>query len=397
MSESRLRNLFLDTKGLSLEELEAFGTDFLFYQAGVNWWIGDVARYSEARFPDTNEQVFPACVSPGLIARCKAVAQAYPREEDRNPLASWSIHMQNAGRPDRIARVQAHVDAGRTADEAREADKKERSSQEPQGGNRWLLAVDTGYFLHRFWHSGAGVEAAGQVASWVGRTVERLKTKGLTDVACCFDSHTNDRKKLTDGWEDKYKDRPPKDPELGQQLNLVRELLQKANFACVSIEGMEADDVMASYAKQFDGKITLLTQDKDCRQCLSSKCNILLDVTWSEDDTSGEHMPDYKWLTSKDHTAATGIPPERWIDYQCIMGDNVDGIRGVEGIGQKGAADLVKLFGPVEAVIQAAKEAAEDITPKKRAAIIAFESKLEITRALVTLKTDLTVPNSTRI
>ncbi len=279
MSESRLKDLFLDTKGLSLEELEAFGTDFLFYQAGVNWWIGDVARYAEARFPDTNEQVFPACVSPGLIARCKAVAQAYPREEDRNPLASWSIHMQNAGRPDRIA--------GHTSDEAREADKQERSAQEPHG-NRWILCIDCNYFLHRFWHSGAGVEAAGQVASWVGRTVERLKAKGLTDVACCFDSHTNNRKELTKEWEDKYKDRPPKDPELGQQLNLVRDLLGKANFCCVSVEGYEADDVLASFAKQFDGKVTLLTQDKDIKQCLSAKANMLLDVTWKEDDTSGE-------------------------------------------------------------------------------------------------------------
>ena len=110
-------------------------------------------------------------------------------------------------------------------------------------GPRWLLAVDVNYFLHRFWHSGAGVESAMSVAGWVQRTVERLKEKGLTDVACCFDAPDNHRKKLTEGWEDGYKQRPPKDPELVQQLHLVRELLCK-EFACVSVEGMEADDVL---------------------------------------------------------------------------------------------------------------------------------------------------------
>jgi 5'-3' exonuclease len=392
--QSRLRDVFYDLAGSNstLEQLEYAGTALVAQQKGVLWWLGDVARYAEARFPDTWQQVFPADVSPGLIDRAKAVAKAYPREEDRNPLATWSIHMQNASRPDRIQRVQAHVDAGRTTDEARQADKKESDNK-----RAWLLCVDVNYFLHRFWHSGAGVEAATGVASWIQRTVERLKEKGLTDLACCFDSHQNHRKELTKDWEDKYKDRPKKDPELAQQLNLVHELLEKAGFAAISVEGMEADDVMASYAKQFMGKVTLLTQDKDQRQCLSGKCNILLDVTWTQDEHSGDHLPEYKWLTAKTHTEETQIPPEQWVDYQCIMGDNVDGIRGVEGIGQKGAADLVKQFGTVEEAIDAAKNGYESIREKKREALVAFEAKLETTRKLVTLRDDLKVPESTRI
>jgi len=179
---------------------------------------------------------------------------------------------------------------------------------------------------------------------------------------------------------------------------LAKSLLNQSGFATVSVDGMEADDVMASYAVQFPGQVTLLTQDKDQRQCLSGKCNILLDVEWLLDDVSGDHLPEYKWLSAKKHAEETGIPSEKWTDYQMIMGDNVDGIRGVEGIGAKGAADLVNEFGTVEAVIEAAKAGNESIKPKKRDALIAFEEKLDVTRKLVTLRTDLEIPlHTTRL
>ena len=421
MSEPRLGPMFFNAKGLELEQLQGFGAGFVEWQQGIMWWIGDCARYAESRWPDTWQQAFPP-VSPGLISRAMAVAKAYPTEESRNPLATWSIHMREANRPDRIERVQNHVDKGRTSDEARKANSGE-------GKTRWLLAVDVHYFLHRFWHSGAGVEAANEVSRWIQRTVKRLQDKGLTDVACCFDSKTNHRKELTAEWEDKYKPRPPKEFELVQQLTLVRELLGKEGFCCVLVEGMEADDVMASYAKQFEGRVTLFTQDKDARQCLSEKCNILLDVEWTEDETSGDHLPDYKWMSAKKHTESTGIRPNQWCDFQSLMGDNVDGISGADGIGKKGATDLVKEFGTVEAAIEAARNDSPDDSPWKEhqgprggkgwkhaetgeikkgdkrpddrsatwKALLEFEPKLEVTRKLVTLRDDLTLPANTRI
>ncbi len=392
---SRMHPLFLDTAGLDREQIESFGTGLAEQQRDVNWMIGDVARYARdvLRLGDNYSQVFPEWMSPGLIQRCEAVSRAYPREEDRNPLATWSIHMAAARMPNRIEHVQATVEKGLTTDEAREIDKQLRSEDR----QRWLLAVDVSYFLHRFWFSGAGVEAAVGVATWVQRTVERMKEKGLTDVACCFDSKVNNRKELTRDWEDKYKDRPAKDPELAQQLNLVHELLRGRGLPCVLVDGYEADDVMASFAKQFNGRVTLLTQDKDCKQCLSSKCNMLLDVEWREDESTGESLPEYKWLSAKQHTEKTGIAPEKWIEYQCLAGDPTDGIKGVIGVGEKGAADLVKEFGTVEMAIAAAKAVDTRIKPAKRQALIEFEAKLAVTRQLVTLVDSLTIPESTRI
>jgi len=386
-----MRKRFLDCSGLEMEQCQSFGTGLCEQQRDVMFMLGDLARYAEAKWPDTWQQVFPEWTSPGLIARAAGVCRAYPNESDRESEATYSQYTQNAGKPDRLTRLAQIVDKGLTSDESRAADKQERDRP------RWILCIDCNYFLHRFWFSGAGVEAAVGVATWIQRTVERLKEKGLTDCACCFDSKINHRKEFTKDWEDRYKDRPPKDAELVQQLNLVHELLEGRGFACVVVEGMEADDVMASFAKQFEGRVTLLTQDKDCRQCLSEKCNMLLDIKWAEDETTGEHLPDYKWLTAKQHTEATGIPPGQWVEYQTIMGDATDGIKGVIGIGEKGSADLVKLFGTVEAAIAAAKADDERIKPAKRKALIEFESKLEVTRKLVRLRTDLTLPNTTRI
>lgn len=390
MGEQRTRKRFMDCQGLTIQDAEEYGRHLATIQRDVHFWLGDLARYAESRWPDSHHQVWPEWISPDMLARCAAVARAYPNESDREAEATYTIYMREANKPDRIQRVQAHVDAGRTSDEANKANQEERR-------NRWLLAVDVNYYLHRFWFSGAGVEAAVGVAQWVQRTVERLREKGLTDVACCFDSPTNHRKELTKDWDDKYKDRPPKDQELVQQLHTVRQLLDGHGFACLSQDGMEADDIMASLAAQFEGNVTILSQDKDVRQCLSESCNILLDVEWHEDETSGDMIPDYKWLTAKQHTESTGIRPDQWTDYQTIMGDTVDGVKGAAGIGEKGAADLIREFGTVEAAIEAAKADDERIKPAKRKALIEFEERLDVTRQLVTLKRDLPIPGNTRI
>lgn len=389
----RMHERFLDCSKLSMEEAEFIGEFLAKMQRDVMFFIGDLTRYVEHKWPETHHQVFPEWVSHGLLSRAAGVCRAYPSESDRSHSATYSQYMQVAGKPDRQSQLAAIVENGLTTDESRKAAQKKPNNDRAA----WLLAIDCNYYIHRFWHSGAGVEAATQVSSWIKRTVERLREKGLTDVACCFDSHENHRKELTKDWEDRYKDRPPKDPELTQQIGLLADLLRKEGFSTTSVHGMEADDVMASYAKQFDGRVTLLTQDKDQRQCLSSKCNILLDVEWFRDDTSGDMLPEYKWMSAKRHTDETGIPPERWTEYQVLMGDNVDGIRGVEGIGKKGAADLIDAFETVEAVIQAAKDEDDRITAKKREAILEFEPKLEVTRQLVTLRTDLPLPSATRI
>lgn len=382
---TRLQERFLDCSQLTIETAEEFGSRLATMQRDVMFWIGDLARYCETRWPNKHQQVWPEWVSPGMLARAAGVCKAYPNQDDRSIPATYTQYMQQAGKPDRLELLAAIIDKGQTSDESAKRE------------SRWLLAIDCNFFIHKFWYSGAGVESAMSVAGWIRRTVDRLATKGLTDVACCFDSKRNARKELTTEWEDKYKDRPPKEPELANQIGLAVDLLKADGFACVTVDGFEGDDLMASYAKQFDGRVTLMTADKDVRQCLSETCNMLIDVTWSESETSGEMMPDYKWMSWKQHVEETGIAPACWPDFQALMGDTVDGIRGCEGIGQKGAADLIQAFGSAAGAIRAAKADDESIRPKKREALIAFEEKLETTLKLVTLVDSLEIPATTRL
>ncbi len=400
MAYAKMNELFLDLSGVELSGLEAWGRDLVEWQRNINWYLGDLAIAAKAMLGEDNySQVFPPNVSPGLIQRCEAVARAY-RPEDRNSLASWAIHMQHANKPNRIELVAAAVDAGRTTDEERV---HARQESHDSNRHRWLLAIDVNYHVTRMWASGAETEAAKEVSSWIKRTVGRLKEKGLTDVVCCLDSSNSFRKELTKQWEDKYKDRATKDPELVQQLRLIEDMISE--FCCAKLDGFEADDLMASVAKQFNGKVTLLTVDKDMRQCLSPKCNMLVDVQWSEDPTSGDMLPDYKWVSAKDHlkgctyngTVVTGISPEQWTEFQCLAGDSSDNISGADGIGAKISADLIKEFGTIEEIIKAAKDDDPRITKKKREALIEFEPKLDITRQLVTLRTDLPIPTTTKI
>ena len=79
------------------------------------------------------------------------------------------------------------------------------------------------------------------------------------------------------------------------------------------------------------------------------------------------------------------------------MGDTTDGIKGCPGIGKKYAAQYLKLYGTVEGCIEAARAGDDRIRPKQRSALIEFEQYLGITRQLVTLKTDLPIPNDTEL
>jgi hypothetical protein len=232
-----------------MEECESYGEGLATQQRDVMFHLADLVRYAESRWPDTWMQIFPPWVSPGMLARVAAVGKAYPTEESRSIEAPYTIYMRESNKVDRIQRVQAHVDAGRNSDEARKADQAERA----EGRRRpWLMCVDVNYWLTRTWSSGAGVEAAMQVAQKLERTVKRLKEKGLTDVLCCLDSPHNFRHQLTEQWEDGYKPRASKDPELVEQLRLMPELLTGLGFCCAQLDGFEADDLMASAAIQFN-------------------------------------------------------------------------------------------------------------------------------------------------
>lgn len=404
--------------GTPLEEFETWLGLLFESQRDLYWHIGDLANAVERLYPEDFPQAFPIDVSVELIDRCKAVAAAY-RPQDRNPGASWTIHMRNAKDPDRVALVAAAADAGQTSDENRKnpapvetpaenppvAESAEPTEAvETPARTKWLLCVDINYYVHRQFQV-EGMAAGSSVVSWLIRVIDRLMEKGLTDVVCCFDGPNNHRREITIGWEQPYKERTEKAPELVTLLNQVPTMLNEKNILIVTIDGMEADDVMASYSRTFDGKVTLLTADKDLRQCLSGHCNMLVDVTWEENPDTREWLPVYHWVTVKSHmdsvtyasAKVSGISPEQWPHFQAIAGDSVDKIRGVEGIGAKGAMDLILAHGTVQGVIEACKSGLVALTKKKIESVLEFEPFAEGTLLLTTMRTDLQVPSNTTI
>lgn len=428
-----------------LEDFTAWIGLLLECQRDVLWQLGDLCLAVERKYPEVYHQAYPEGTSPDNIGRCKAVAAAY-KQMDRNIRATWSIHMNNKNSASRVALVKAAVEAGQTSDENRkspalpekpvdppkpadlpvpvEEPPAETIPEEPEAppevipeaatalatsarqSGRWLMCIDVSYYLQRQWAKD-GVDAARTLCEWLNNHIERLKeTKNLTDVVICFDGPNNHRKEITDGWEIGYKsDRPKKEPEYIALMVTTRELLERSNRCCVSIDGMEADDLMASYAAQFDGKVSLMTSDKDLRQCLSTSVNILRDITWEQHPETGAYRHVYDWVRLKDHLEdgcnyppkVKGISPELWPHFQAIAGDSNDTIKGCKGIGGKIAMDLVHAHGTVQNIIEACRTGMAALTDTKVQSVLDFAPFAEATLKLTTMRTDLPVPMTTRI
>lgn len=408
--------------GTSLELYTTWIGLLLETQRDVLWQIGDLSLAVERDYSEEFYQAYPVKVSPDLIARCKGVAAAYHPDE-RNIDATWTIHAQNAKKPDRVALVQAHVDAGHTSDEARRTpvtvpevvtelapavEAEQVAVPEQVDSNRWLLAIDISYYVVSVFPK-AGVETAVEVCGWLQRLIEHLtETRNLTDVVVCFDGPNNHRKALTADWETPYKSkRTEKDPELVKQLAAMPDRLKEINLPCVRIDGMEADDVLASYAAQFPGMVTLMTADKDLRQCLvDKKCNILRDATWETNPETGQLMRVFDWVNVKKHmeagcpyngAAVSGITPELWPHFQAIAGDPTDTIKGCAGIGGVIAMKLIQAHGTVQNIIAAAKAGTAECTKAKMVSILEFEEFAETTLLLTTMRRDLQVPMITKL
>jgi 5'-3' exonuclease len=393
--------------------------EMLFEQhRGILWWIGDTALELERQHRNTHEQAWPICISPELLSRCTAVAKAYPPSE-RNIDATWSVHMHHMKRPDRVQAVGASVDQGQTSDEARNNPPDVQEEEE----ERWLLAVDVNLYLHAFF-STCGDEAAYSFTQWiVGVAKHLMKQQGLTDLVCCIDSTTNHRKEITKNWEHKYKDRGSKPEGLVEQLQLAEKMLRERNILCVTVPDMEGDDVMASYAAQFPGKVTLMTTDKDMRQCLSSRVNILKSAKKKQHPTTNKWVFDFQWLLREwkpdpdnptrakpacvschmsdgvkhGNLHVCGITPEQWPHFQALMGDAVDGVTGIKGFGPATAMPLIKEHGTVQNVINAAKDNDADVTELNRMKLLDFEEQAADMLKLTTMRTDLKVPMTTTI
>jgi DNA polymerase-1 len=172
-----------------------------------------------------------------------------------------------------------------------------------------------------------------------------------------------------------YKAQRPEMPEnLRTQLDEMVEYLVASRIASFCQEGIEADDVIACLARRADRMewmTVIASADKDFMQLVSPRVGLLnphdkAEAVWTDVQVRNK----------------TGVEPSQIVDWLSLMGDNVDNIRGVPGVGPKTAADLLKQFGSVERIYGGLDEVKSE---RLRASLLGAKETVRRNRELVRL------------
>ena len=172
--------------------------------------------------------------------------------------------------------------------------------------------------------------------------------------------------------------RPPPPDELIPQFVLVRDATHALNVACGEMEGFEADDLIATYARrarEAGKEVTIVSSDKDLMQLVGPGV-----VMW---DAMKNRAIGPDQVVEK-----FGVGPDRVVDVQALAGDSSDNVPGVAGIGVKTAALLINEYGNLDTVLARAGEIKQ---PKRRQSLLDEAEMARVSRHLVTLKDDVPI------
>jgi len=173
---------------------------------------------------------------------------------------------------------------------------------------------------------------------------------------------------------------------LAPQIPILMDVLDAFGIPIVGADDYEADDVMASFAHREDGPIRIVTGDRDMFQLVDDRKDVK--VVYLAKGISQHDLVDSTWVGKKYE-----IPGDRYALFAMFRGDPSDGLPGVKGIGEKGAALIANHFASVDEVIDAAKNAHESLSPNLIKKIIAGQDYLKIAPTLVQCARDVSLPN----
>lgn len=231
------------------------------------------------------------------------------------------------------------------------------------------------------WHGAAGKPPSYPFERVVGRVEEYSRD---CHIAICLDS-------AAPGWrreiDPAYKaNRPQKEAAALEQLRRVVDELATRGYPLWLVDGMEADDIIASAAtwaarEQADRPIEIVTADKDLLQLVDDATDVrVLSLTTNE------------VLDAAKVKAKLGVEPGKVRDYLAIVGDKSDNVPGARGVGQVGATKLLDEFGDLAGVLAAAQVAGK-ITPEGiEKKIVAALADIDRSAQLVTLRNDIVLP-----
>ena len=238
-----------------------------------------------------------------------------------------------------------------------------------------IYLVDGSSYIYRAYHAMGGLSNSkgfptGAIFGFTNMIVKTIKDKSPKRIAVVFDSRgpTFRHEKYAE-----YKaNRPAMLEDLAEQIPKIHELVQAYRLPSLAVPGFEADDIIATLAREARLKgcdVVIVSGDKDLMQLVGE--GVLM---W---DPQKDVLYDPGQVEKK-----TGVPPERLRDFLALMGDSSDNVPGVPGIGQKTAAQLMERFGSLEEIYSNLEEIAQ---PKLRESIRANKDSAFLSRDLVRL------------
>lgn len=250
-----------------------------------------------------------------------------------------------------------------------------------------LYLVDGSGYIFRAYHRlppltnkhGEPVGAVYGYTTMLWKLVDELnKADGPTHMAVILDkSSSSFRNELYD----QYKaHRPPPPEDLVPQFPMIRDATRAFSLPCIEEEGWEADDLIASYAKAAlaqGWEVTIVSSDKDLMQLIEPGLDLY--------DTMNNRRLGPEAVVEK-----FGVPPGQLGEVLALMGDSVDNVPGVPGVGPKTAAKLIQEHGNVEAVLAAADAMKKS---KLRDNLIEYAEQARLSRQLVELNCQVPLPH----
>ncbi|WP_424939429.1 DNA polymerase I [Aliiroseovarius sp. S253] len=243
-----------------------------------------------------------------------------------------------------------------------------------------LHLVDGSAFIFRAYHAlppltrksdGLPIGAVAGFCNMLFKFVEdNAGADAPTHVAVIFD-HSG-KTFRSDIYPEYKANRPPAPEDLRPQFPLTRDATRAFNIACIEVEGFEADDIIATLARQANeagGRVTILSSDKDLMQLVGGGVEMLDPM---KNKRIGVEGVEEKF----------GVGPNRVVDVQALAGDSVDNVPGAPGIGIKTAALLINEYGDLDTLLERAEEIKQ---PKRRQTLIEQADLIRVSRELVKL------------
>jgi 5'-3' exonuclease len=172
---------------------------------------------------------------------------------------------------------------------------------------------------------------------------------------------------------------------LSPQIPILLDLLEALGFPMLGVDDYEADDLMATFAVNQPGPVRIVTGDRDLFQLVDDKRDVK--VVYLAKGIANHDLVDLKWIEQKYE-----IPGDRYGLFAMIRGDASDGLPGIKGIGEKGAASIAKQFTNLPEVMKAAINDDERLTANIRKKLLESAEYARIAPKLVGCATDVSIP-----